>query len=792
MENKNTNKKKEENKKEEINQNSIEDDNKNKENNISNIKNAIEELKIQDNKGNNKINKKQNSPNEEIVDDYMKIINNNPESLFEIINENTLAIWQKKLLSNKLTIIATDYQIITTLLERTDQNTIIIDTKRTRSKERHLILGYEKVLELILTFYCNQKNINYRQGLNEIFGGFLLMQYKMKNLKLINVLNLGEAYIDRFLPKYYYEKDVNSVKSGIHLFSLLLKYHEPNIYYYLDKFDIPHELYVTNWILTLRAQRLKLNIYYELLDNLIKIDDPLFINFIIVSWIKTKREILLSSEGKNLLKILVNSVFDTKEELDNIIKISLELRNLTPYSFRYLANNMGLYDTYKKNIQNNFEIYNNNYIPTMPIYPLEVLYKKYFHTNKIICPDKNCPNNKQINKIVIDWGSDNINDTDIDSNYVCEKCSLNIEKNLNYIIIDLRLYPPQEFQSAEDYFKMGIISGAFEINKEELLSGDIDKLLSNRLLSIRGQSHIILMTSRTDYFNEFEERFYSDNTTELERTKMMLGIIKEEKTEKVLNLDIVENGINLKELYKLKEYDNFRKILNSLRDKNFPYVSYLEGGFEDFHQECLNYNIDLVEHDKTICKLCQNKKAKYKEKKSDKKLNKIQVDKNISETLWKNKMISINELNVFLSHEENVILICALRKFKSTFYAEKHEIFIIFLFDKKMIELYDKEKQISDKNSNYYNLGVNTQNNKDIMLRHFYTILFSNYMSVETNKNVKYCIELKIKNKEKNKDKKKDKNKENKIESAEFEFEFYSKEDLATFKSLMKKIKNSR
>jgi hypothetical protein len=152
----------------------------------------------------------------------------------------------------------------------------------------------------------------------------------MKNLKLINVLNLGEAYIDRFLPKYYYEKDVNSVKSGIHLFSLLLKYHEPNIYYYLDKFDIPHELYVTNWILTLRAQRLKLNIYYELLDNLIKIDDPLFINFIIVSWIKTKREILLSSEGKNLLKILVNSVFDTKEELDNIIKISLELRNLTP------------------------------------------------------------------------------------------------------------------------------------------------------------------------------------------------------------------------------------------------------------------------------------------------------------------------------------------------------------------------------------------------------------------------------------------------------------------------------
>ena len=746
MEEKNENNKTEEEKKEQENKNSIEEENQNKEDNISNIKNSIEELKIEDNKNNNQIIKEKNSQNEDISDGYMEIINNNPESLFDVINEDTLAEWQKKLLSNKLKIFATDDQIIATKLERKDQNTIEIDTKRTRHKERILVSGFEKDLELILTFYCNQKKLNYRQGLNEIFGSFLLMKYKIKNLKLINVVNLGEAYIDRFLPNYYYEKGVNSVKFGIHLFSLLLKYHEPNIYYYLDKFDVPHELYVTNWILTLKAQRLRLNMYYELMDNLIKLDDPLFINFVLLAWIKSKREILLSSEGKNLVKILVNSVFDTREELNNIIKMALELRNLTPYSFRFLANNMGLYDTYDKNITNNFEMFNNDYIPAMPMYPLEVLYKKYYHTNKIKCPDKKCPNNKQTNKVIIDWGNNNIKDMDTDSNYICEKCTMNIQKDLNYIIIDLRLYPPSEFTSAEDYFKMGIISGAFEINKEELLSGDVDKLLSNRLLSIRGQSHIILMTSRTDYFHELEEKFYSDNTTEFERTKMMLGIIKEEKTEKVLNLDIVENGLNLKELYKLKEYDNFRKILNSLRDRNFPYVSYLEGGFEAFHQECLNYNIDLVEHDKSLCKLCKNKKTKNKNK--DKKSNKIQVDKNISETLWKNKMISINELNVFLSHEENVILICSLRKFKNKFFSEKHEIFLIFLFDKKMIEIYDKEKQITDQNSNYYNLGVNIQDKKDIILRHFYTILFAYYMSVEQIKNIKYCIELKVKEKE--------------------------------------------
>ena len=75
--------------------------------------------------------------------------------------------------------------------------------------------------------------------------------------------------------------------------------------------------------------------------------------------------------------------------------------------------------------------------------------------------------------------------------------------------------------------------------------------------------------------------------------------------------DIKNNYVLMEqELFKLKEYDNFRKILNSLRDRNFPYVSYLEGGFEAFHQECLNYNIDLVEHDKSLCKLCIKKKTK--------------------------------------------------------------------------------------------------------------------------------------------------------------------------------------
>ena len=175
--------------------------------------------------------------------------------------------------------------------------------------------------------------------------------------------------------------------------------------------------------------------------------------------------------------------------------------------------------------------------------------------------------------------------------------------------------------------------------------------------------------------------------TEEEKAKKLLGIISEGKTEKVLNLEEFEKELDIEELYKLKEYDNFRKLLISMKDKNFPYVSYLEGGFEAFHQECLNYKIELVEHDSKICKLCKNKKSKIK----DGKLHKKHFDKNISETFWKNKFISMNELNVLLSNEKNVILICSIRKFKTKYYFnEESEIFILFLFDKNFIEIYNK------------------------------------------------------------------------------------------------------
>jgi hypothetical protein len=66
---------------------------------------------------------------------------------------------------------------------------------------------------------------------------------------------------------------------------------------------------------------------------------------------------------------------------------------------------------------------------------------------------------------------------------------------------------------------------------------------------------------------------------------------------------------------KLKEYDNFKKLIHNFLKKNFKYVSFVFGGFYEIHEESLFQNIPLLNHDNS-CYIC---KKKYKKKK--KKIN---------------------------------------------------------------------------------------------------------------------------------------------------------------------------
>ena len=587
------------------------------------------------------------------------------------------------------------------------------------------------------------------------------------------------------MPNYYYEPGIYSLKISQSLFVLLLKYHEPSVFNYLDSFDIPHEMYAANWLLTMRSSKLNLNVLYYFWDILIKINDPLYIHFILVAFIIYHRELLMNCDTNLLIKLMTGLTINSTQEVNGINKIALELRKNTPYSFRILANKLGFLKTNNQDIENIYEKYKPEQILTLPIYPNEILYEN--NKDEVICPDPECKNNKSDKK------KNEESQKAKNKNHRCEKCDMHLTKDSSYVILDLRIFPPSYFKNEDDYFKMGFVSGMMALDKEELESNDIDKVLASHLLQIRGKNHIILMTSKTDYFDEFEQKFYSDMTSENERKKMLAGIIETEKVEKKLSLSDAKN-LNLEEIYKLKEYDNYRKIINAMKNKNYPYVSYLEGGFEALHKECSNYNIELIGHDKSKCKLCQEKKSEKKNSLISKIFNRKNNASKVSNILWKNeKKITKEYLDMFFLNENNIVIFCSLHKYKNkTYHNKDYEILVAILFEKKTIEIYKKEvrnenyiyepkKPNDKKNSNYYNLGIKKDKNEnDFELKLIEEIQYKDLLSVGYNHEFKKFIHIEVKNKDKS-------NNEN---SFIIELEFLSIFDSKNFMTTIKKLDN--
>ena len=374
---------------------------------------------------------------------------------------------------------------------------------------------------------------------------------------------------------------------------------------------------------------------------------------------------------------------------------------------------------------------------------------------------------------------------------------MKIEKKLNYIILDLRLFLPSYFKEDDDYFKMGFISGMMTIDKDELKLENIDTLLSSRLWLKKGESHIILMTSSTDYFSDFEQKYYSDNRSEVTKKKMLFGVSEQQKVEKKLNLKEAEKNLDLKGIYKLKEYDNLRKIMITMKRNNYPYVSYLEGGFEALHRQSLYYDIELVNHDAKECKLCNNIIKETQEEKEYKKLNTEDKISYISNFLWKNiKTITENELKSFFSDENNIVLVCNLIKYKTKyFHKNKIEIYVAILFDKKIIEIYKNDFKLEKTNSNYnidninyYNLGLKDEQKKvNFTLRLFEYIQFNDIIKITLNNELNNIISLYAKNKEI------EKKKINADNTVEIGFDFLSTQDSQTFKNALRTIlKNNK
>ena len=120
---------------------------------------------------------------------------------FDLISEELLEKWEKILKSNNLSkarLVADDINFDDYNLTYDAIQTIQNDSKRTRVRERFNFTDFEKVIQKILVYFCKLNNVEYKQGLNEVLGPFLLLRVKLPKLKLSKIYNLFTLFIDYF------------------------------------------------------------------------------------------------------------------------------------------------------------------------------------------------------------------------------------------------------------------------------------------------------------------------------------------------------------------------------------------------------------------------------------------------------------------------------------------------------------------------------------------------------------------------------------------------------------------
>ena len=121
----------------------------------------------------------------------------------------------------------------------------------------------------------------------------------------------------------------------------------------------------------------------------------------------------------------------------------------------------------------------------------------------------------------------------------------------------------------------------------------------------KNKVQIILITSKTNYFEAFEEKFYIEESHKLRSKSQFLNSI----TLKILKKSEIKN-LSSEEENKLKEYDNFKNSIKILIKNNFPYISFAFGGFYNIHNNAIKLKIPLMNHENcTLCKVVKKKES---------------------------------------------------------------------------------------------------------------------------------------------------------------------------------------
>ena len=637
---------------------------------------------------------------------------------FDLISEELIEKWEKILKSNKLTkarTVADDINFDDYNLAYDSFQTILNDSKRTRVKERFNFTDFETVLQKMLVYFCKLNNIEYKQGLNEVLGPFLLLKVKIPKLKLSKIYNLFTLFIDYFFSNYYYEIELFSFRCSISLVNLLLKYHEPSLYSLFKENNISPEMYAINWLLTTYANKNSLEITYTLWDTMLEENDQLFMHFMVIAYLLHHKKKFIETDGSSIPVFFSKNQIGTKELLTEIVKSAREIRKNTPVSLRLLVKNLEIFKSRTTRVKDMYEKYCPEQILAMPVLAEELLSNVNLKKRNIPCLNEKCDNFFMKDEIKY------INEEDKEKNLstYCEICrNYNLKNNLKYIIIDLRNKNDSQIKDSITNEGTFIFINNDILSQETLNKGNPGEVLTEQINKLKSDSneniHIVLMTNDTENYDEYE---YNYQETQIESKKSkILNILNttinniKKKIDEQINKKEIKQEKYLQIKMQIKQYELIKSILNYLLENEYPYISYILGGYKSLHDMCIKYNIPIIKHKSNNCYLCTTKSLDEnnidRKEPSYKIINKqrnynINVMRRFSDSYrkrsdvineenksdLKNRIIEeipVTEMNEHLNNKNNKIYHCLLIWHNMNDINEK----VIVIFFEKSINIY--------------------------------------------------------------------------------------------------------
>ena len=557
---------------------------------------------------------------------------------------------EMKLYKNpELKLISTNEEILEYKYDKTRFIVTDNDIERTRIIEGKPYPNFNFYLKQLLVYYCDMNTVEYKQGMNEIMGIFLLMKFMDDKIELYDVYNVFLLFLDSFFGNYYYDKEIYALKSSCSLMQLLLRYHEPEIYNKFNLAFVTPEVYSTNWILTCFSNKNSFEVCILLYDFIIYYNDQAMIYYLIIAFFLINKDVILSQDVFHVIQCITKLGLDNIDIVLKLMESAILVKNNTPYSIYILMDMLQIFRYKSTFIKIQYEKIKPNNFLVFPIFPSEVLYSSF--PSVLSCPNYTCTNFNN------EYHQNNWPRKSLCQNCKDKKC---IIKTINYFICNFRI-----FNDDKEVYSYGVFPGMKIFPKSVLISDDFEKEIVKFMKdnSTIGPIHAIFLSNRTNNFENYENKLYAEHLTELEKFNEKYGLSGKKETS--LDQDLVKKYLkhNKNEENLIKEYDNFRKVVKTLMNLGIKYISFSYGGYSEVHYLLNILKLPLTSHNVKNCKFCREDKEKSKKKKC---------------------MISQNTFNTLCSSKYNIVLSCIYNKTRNaTIVINQTHIFLFTLENDK-------------------------------------------------------------------------------------------------------------